>query len=287
MTISIAHLGPTGTYSEAAAIAYANWLTRTTGESCLLCPYANIAQTLQAVADQQTNLGVVPIENSIQGSVAVTLDTLWKLDSLQIQKALILPVSHALISTSPTLLDLKTIYSHPQALAQCRQWLDQHLPSVQLVATNSTTEALENLPQNPHAAAISSQRAAQLYQLPILVADINDYPDNCTRFWVVGLAPTHHGSHLSLAFSTAANVPGALMKPLQVFAERNINMSRIESRPTKRSLGEYLFFIDLEGSQADESLQSALAELPQHTAILKILGNYSAFTIRQGEMIEV
>ncbi|MCW6037911.1 prephenate dehydratase [Spirulina subsalsa FACHB-351] len=286
MTISIAHLGPTGTYSEAAAIAYAHWLTRTTGQSCLLCPYANIAQTLQAVADQQTLLGVVPIENSIQGSVAVTLDTLWKLDTLQIQKALILPVSHALISISSNLADIKTVYSHPQALAQCRQWLDQHLPLVQLIATNSTTEALENLPQNPHAAAISSQRAAQLYQLPILVADINDYPDNCTRFWVVGLTPTHQGSHLSLAFSTAANVPGALMKPLQVFAERNINMSRIESRPTKRSLGEYLFFIDLEGSQADEPLQSALAELPQHTAILKILGNYSVFTIRQGEIIE-
>src|SRR5689334_12321004 len=121
MAVSIAHLGPAGTNAEAAALLYANWLEQETGQQPCLCSYPSIAQSIQAVAQNQADLAVVPVENSIEGSVTVTLDTLWQLDALQIQQALILPIDHALISQAETIETIKTIYSHPQALAQCQQ----------------------------------------------------------------------------------------------------------------------------------------------------------------------
>lgn len=279
MSISIGHLGPPGTYTEAAALAYVRTLARETGDEPLLSPYPSIAQTLQSVAQGQANLAVVPVENSIEGSVTVTLDMLWQLDTLQIQQALVLPIRHALLSRASTIEAIQTVYSHPQALAQCQGWLEKFLPSVQLVPTNSTTEALQHLDTDYTAGVITSQRAAQLYHLPVLASALNDYPDNCTRFWVVGKQSSTGGSHTSLAFSTPANVPGSLVKPLQVFASRGINMSRIESRPTKRSLGEYLFFVDLEADASQASAQAALSELTSHTEILKIFGSYSVLPI--------
>jgi prephenate dehydratase len=280
MTISIAHLGPTGTNAETAALAYASWLTQEKGQESLLCPYPSIAQTLRAVNDQQVDLAVVPVENSTEGSVAITLDMLWELDRLQIQQELILPISNALLSHGTTLTEIHTVYSHPQALAQCQKWLEKFLPSVQIIPTNSTTEAVRQISQDPQSGAIAAPRASKLYHVPILAADINDYPDNCTRFWVVGLTPTAKGSRTSLAFSVPANLPGALVKPLQVFANRGINLSHIESRPTKRSLGEYLFFIDLEASATEASTQEALGELSTHIEILKIFGSYEVLPIQ-------
>ncbi|MDJ0795996.1 MAG: prephenate dehydratase [Calothrix sp. MO_167.B12] len=288
MTISIAHLGPPGTYAEQAAITYSNWLTQVTGENALLCPHSTIAQTLRAVAGGQVSLAVVPVENSIEGSVSVTLDTLWQLDNLRIQLALVMPITHTLISCAANLEDIKTVYSHPQALAQCQKWLEGFLPTAQLIPSNSTTEALELLKNNATVAAISSQRAAQLHNLPILYIGINDYPENCTRFWVVSQnhqtnaheTLKHPASHTSLAFSVPANVPGALVKPLQVFANIGINLSRIESRPTKRSLGEYLFFIDLEADSASATMNSALAELSTHTEVMKLFGSYHVMSIK-------
>lgn len=285
MSISIAHLGPPGTNTETAALAYVRTLAKETGSESLLCPYPSIAQTLQSVAQGQTHLAVVPVENSIEGSVTTTLDTLWQLDTLQIQQALVLPIRHALLSRASSLEAIQTIYSHPQALAQCQGWLEKFLPSVQLVPTNSTTEPLQYLDKDYTAGVITSQRAAQLYNLPILASAINDYPDNCTRFWVVGKQPSPGGSHTSLAFSLPANIPGALVKPLQVFASRGINMSRIESRPTKRSLGEYLFFIDLEADSSQASVQAAFSELASYTEILKILGNYSVLPIDSASVL--
>ncbi|MDB9315851.1 prephenate dehydratase [Spirulina sp. CS-785/01] len=286
MSLSIAHLGPTGTYTETAALAYANWLQVTQGEDYFLCPYPTIAQTLEAVAYEQAHLAVVPVENSIQGSVAMTLDMLWQLDQLQIQQALVLPIAHVLLSRAAHFDQIKTVFSHPQALAQCQRWLNQQLPTVQQVASNSTTEALRYLDQDNTTAAIASERAAQLYQLPILAQNINDYPENCTRFWVLGLQPTQAGHYISLAFSVSQNIPGALVKPLQIFAERSINMSRIESRPTKRSLGEYLFYIELEGSQTDKKVHNALTKLPKYAEVLKIFGNYHLFPIQSGKVID-
>ncbi|MFN6537692.1 MAG: prephenate dehydratase [Nostoc sp. EkiNYC01] len=287
MTISIAHLGPPGTYSEQAAVFYVNWLGKNTGVEAILCPYPSISQSLHAVADGQAHLAVVPVENSIEGSVTMTLDTLWQLDNLQIQLALVLPIVHTLISCATSLDKIKTVYSHPQALAQCQGWLERFLPTIQIIANNSTTEALQQLEQDPTTAAIASSRAAQLYNLPILASGINDYPENFTRFWVVSQGEANAGSqkskpdasHTSLAFSVPANVPGALVKPLQIFAQLGINLSRIESRPTKRSLGEYLFFIDVEADAKETQMQSALAELSIYTEILRILGTYNVLPV--------
>ncbi len=286
MSMAIAHLGPSGTYTEAAALAYVRGLARETGSESLLCPYPSISQTLNSVAQGQAQLAVVPVENSIEGSVATTLDRLWQLDTLQIQQALVLPIRHTLLSRASTLEAIQTVYSHPQALAQCQGWLEKFLPLVQLVSTNSTTEALQYLDKDYRVGAIASERAAQLYNLPILASGINDYPDNCTRFWVLGNQSSPGGSHTSLAFSLPANVPGALVKPLQVFASRGINMSRIESRPTKRSLGEYLFFIDLQADASVASVQAALSELASHTEILKIFGSYGVLPIDSPEVSE-
>ncbi len=279
MSISIGYLGPPGTYAEAATLTYVRQLEKETGSQPLLCPYPSIAQTLQSVAQEQVHLAVVPVENSIEGSVTTTLDMLWQLNTLQIQQALVLPIRHALLSRASALEAIQTVYSHPQALAQCQGWLEKFLPSAQLIPTSSTTEALQYLDADHKLGVITSQRAAQLYNLPILASAINDYPDNYTRFWVMGKQSSAGGSHTSLAFSTPANVPGSLAKPLQVFASRGINLSRIESRPTKRSLGEYLFFIDLEADASQESVQTALSELAPHTEILKIFGSYSVLAI--------
>ncbi len=281
--ISIAHLGPPGTYAEQAALRYVSWLTKNTETEASLSPYPSIFKTLYSVAKGQADLAVVPVENSIQGGVTVTLDTLWQLDNLQIQLALVVPITHALISCSQSLDSIKTVYSHPQALAQCQKWLENFLGEVQLVSTNSTTEALQNLESDKAAAAISSLRAAQLYNLPVLANGINDYPENRTRFWVVSQpnnSPNHEilsntAFYTSLAFSVPANLPGVLVKPLQVFADQNINLSKIESRPTKRYLGEYLFFMDLEADVSSTKMQSALAELSSYTEILKIFGSYN------------
>jgi prephenate dehydratase len=281
MTVLIAHLGPTGTYAESAALACAQWLSARITASIQLQPFPSIPQTLRSVANGATQFAVVPVENSIEGSVTVTLDTLWQIDELRVQQALVLPISHALISQAPTISQIQVVYSHPQALAQCQKWLETFAPSAQLVPTNSTTEALRHLEDNPTTGAIASQRAAQLYQLPILAHPINDHPDNCTRFWVLSLEPIATGSHTSIAFSLPANVPGALLKPLQIFAHRGINMSRIESRPTKRSLGEYLFFIDIEASSNAESVQSALKELQDCTETLKVYGSYDVTLLNQ------
>lgn len=280
MNQSIAYLGPAGTYSEAAALAYLNQQSVKFSGECSLCPYPTIAQTLRAVAEGEVSLAVVPVENSIEGSVATTLDTIWQLDQLQIQQALLLPIAHALLARTSNYEGIKTVYSHPQALGQCQHWLEKSLPAVKLIATNSTTEAVQQLDQDEFGGAIASMRAAELYQVPVLAYPINDRPDNCTRFWVVSLQPSQEGTHTSLAFSLPKNIPGALVKPLQVFAERGINMSRIESRPTKRAIGEYLFFIDIEADAEDPLVHSALDELNACTETLKIFGRYPVIFIK-------
>lgn len=273
MTVSIAHLGPSGTYAEAAALLYSAWLNGQTQQEITLCPYPSIAQTIQAVAQGQADLAVVPVENSIEGSVTTTLDTLWQCDQVQIQQALVMAIANAFITRAETINMVETVYSHPQPLAQCRQWLEKFLPAAQIISTNSTTEALQYL-DDARAGAIASERAAQIYQLPVLACPINDHPDNCTRFWILGLQPSPGGACTSLAF-TVHDVPGALLQPLQVFAKQNINLSKIESRPTKKSLGDYLFFVDLEADARQASVQAALAELADQTETLKIFGSYN------------
>ena len=227
-----------------------------------------------AATDLEVDLAIVPVENSIEGSVAVTLDTLWQLETLQIQQALVLPIRHTLITHAETLEQIGSIYSHPQALGQCQQWISQHCPNVTLIPTRSTTESLEHLEASSTAAAIASEWAASLYQMPILAHHINDRPDNCTKFWILAQQASSQGSHTSLAFSLPVNEPGALLRPLEIFAEANINLSRIESRPTKRSLGEYLFFLDLEASLDSSHTQQTLDQLRRCTEKLKLFGSY-------------
>ncbi len=282
MTVKIAHLGPTGTYAEAAALAYAQM--QLSGADFCLQPYPNIPQTLRAVMNGETQIAILPVENSIEGSVVMTADILWllwtdnEIQRFQIQQALVLSISHALISIATDLAEIKTVYSHPQALSQCQEWLQTHLPAAECIALNSTTAALVDLHTQPQTAAISSVRAANLYDLPVLVHPINDYPDNQTKFWAISLQPERGGNVASLAFSLSENTPGGLVKALRVFADRGLNLSRIESRPSKRSLGEYVFFIDIETDNYIK-LKSALADLIDRVETFKYFGRYPTISI--------
>jgi prephenate dehydratase len=266
----IAHLGPTGTHAETAALAYA----KSVDSATKLVPYNTIAQAIEAVANRKADLAVVPVENSIEGSVTMTLDALWRLDNLQIQQALVLPIEHQLITVAQSLDQIQTVYSHPQALSQCQEWLGKHLPQAQRIPSNSTTEILSQLPDLGTAAGISSPSAAKLYNLPILVADIGDRLENRTRFWVLGHQPAITGSHTSLAMTLSANAPGALLAVLAKFAAAQINLSRIESRPTKRSLGEYLFFMDLEADGSNPKVAKILTEITGIVEQIKLFGSY-------------
>ena len=271
---SIAHLGPTGSYSELAAAHYARWLKTYRNKASILKSYSTITKAIQAAATGETDTAIVPVENSIGWSVRDTLDMMWELDSLNIQNNLVIPIHHALLSQAANVDDITTVYSHPQALTQCQKWLAANLPNAVQVATSSTTEALPRLSSDTAIAAISPLWAAKLYGVPSLAAPINDNPDNATRFWILSRCPAHHGSHTSLAFRLPDNSPGALLKPLQLFATQGINMSRIESRPTKLALGDYRFFIDVEASLDDPNTQAALQLLKNCTKSLKIFGSY-------------
>jgi prephenate dehydratase len=270
MTITIAHLGPTGTYAELAALTYA----KTLDSPNHLTAYATIAQTLQALASGAVDRAIVPVENSVEGGVTMTMDTLWQLDNLQIQQALLLPIRHALLSYATSPEAITVVHSHPQALAQCQQWLANNTILAKTQPANSTTEILPKLIANPDWGAIASTRAAELYKLPILACPINDYPENCTRFLVLGNEVALGGTHTSLAFSMPTNRPGILLKMLQIIADRHINLSRIESRPTKRSMGEYVFFLDLEADIRHAETKATIADLTSHAETLKLFGSY-------------
>jgi prephenate dehydratase len=283
MSVKIAHLGPTGTYAEAAALAYAQ--TELAEADFCLQPYPNIARTLMAVASAEATLAIVPVENSIEGGVTMTADTIWQLsETLQIQQAIVLPIHHALISIATDLSQIEKVYSHPQALSQCQEWLQQYLPHAAQIADSSTTAALTTLSTQSRAAAISSVRAANLYNLPVLVQPINDRPDNQTKFWAISLQPAVSGNCTSIAFSLRSNAPGGLMTALGFFANRGLNLSRIESRPSKRSLGDYLFFIDIETDLHNyRELRSAKADLDAYAETVKNFGSYYTKTIAIGE----
>lgn len=281
MNLSLAYLGPTGTNSETAALAYSSWLKDNQQQDSTLCPYPSIALALQSVAKGAIAQAVVPIENSIEGSVTVVLDALWHMDNLQVHQELTIPISHGLLSYATSLEGIEAVYSHPQALAQCQKWLESFLPQAQLIPTKSTTEGIKLLADDLTAAAVSAPRAAEIYQVPLLKPDIKDSPDNCTRFWIISSDESNLGSHFSLGFSLPQNAPGALVKALEIFARRDINLSKIESRPSKRSLGEYVFFIDLEGNSQDPNIKEALTELSSCTEVLKIFGNYSKLDINK------
>lgn len=279
---SIAYLGPAGTYTELAALTYCQLCDISDFQ---LCSHPTIPQALKAVATGEIELAIVPVENSTQGSVTMTLDSLWQLEGLQIQQALVLPVRHALISRAQSLAQVQVVYSHPQSLAQCQNWLQKYLTHAQLIPVNSNTEKMADLSQNLFLAAIASANTAKLYDLPILAFPINDFGDNSTRFWVLRLGNSlgnlttgtaqNVGGHTSVAFTTKLNEPGSLFKPLEVFAKRHINLTRIESRPSRRSHNPYIFFIDIESPITE--VEDAIAELKGFTETLKIFGSYDIY----------
>ncbi|NJN30747.1 MAG: prephenate dehydratase [Synechococcales cyanobacterium RM1_1_8] len=292
MAISIAHLGPAGTYAEMAAMVFAQagYLDPAPPPSDppLYLPCPTIAQALLRVAEDQADWAVVPVENSVEGSVPMTLDTVWHHPELQIHQAMVLPIDHAFLSHGPDFDGIEAVYSHPQALAQCQGWLDAHMPEVERVAVNSTAQAVQLLAGEPKRGAIASLRAAKLYAVPVLDYPINDQAGNCTRFWAVSCQPAPGGSQTSIAFSVHQGTsPGVLVQALQRFAQSGISMSRIESRPTKLIMGDYRFFVDLEGNAKHEPLQGVLADLQRHSSSYQLLGSYETLNLDSAALAQL
>jgi prephenate dehydratase len=254
----LAFLGPFGTYGEQAAQRLAVLAGLPEPE---LVPQQGIRAVIQSIASGDCQAAVVPVENSVEGGVTACLDALWEHRELTVDRALVLPIRHALVG-SGSMEAISEVLSHPQALAQCSQWLAQHLPGALQLPTSSTAEAARMVRGSRFRAAIASREAAAEHGLEVMAYPINDVPGNCTRFLLLRRgSPAMEGPMASLAFSLRANRPGALLEALGCFARHGLNMSRIESRPSKREMGEYLFFVDLDLPELAGPLHHALAEL--------------------------
>lgn len=266
-----AFLGPAGTYGEQAARQLAELEGIANPE---LVPQLGIRAVVQALAQGACDAAVVPVENSVEGGVTACLDALWEHPDLTVARALVLPIRHALLGSGP-IEGVSEVLSHPQALAQCSQWLSEHLPQALQLPTSSTAEAARMVAGSRFRAAIASRQAAAEHGLQELAYPINDVPGNCTRFLLLRRgARAQEGPMASLAFSLHSNQPGALLKALGCFAHRDLNMSRIESRPSKREMGEYIFFVDLELPGDAKGLEAALTELEPLCEHLALFGAY-------------
>jgi len=270
----LAHLGPSGTYTEAAAIDY--------DASAELVAVATVAATVAAVEQGEADAAVCAIENALEGPVAETLAILQHENPmLMIAAEIVIAIRHALVG--PPGLDLndaRIVYSHPQALAQCRQHLTKLVPPAQPVAALSTAAAIEAAAAEPNALAISNARAAELYSAHIYDPDISDQPNNQTRFIVLTAEDAERSGDdkTSLVFTMAHDRPGSLVEVLQPFANRTINMTKIESRPTGLQLGTYYFFVDVQGHRSDPEIAVAIEEARPHTQWLHVLGSYPRWT---------
>tara|TARA_Y100001968_G_scaffold332624_1_gene391533 strand:- start:2210 stop:3052 length:843 start_codon:yes stop_codon:yes gene_type:complete len=243
MNTKLAYLGPQGTYAEKAAI---NLVQLEKLDQTTFIPCKNLLSVIEHLAKKLCDLAVVPIENSVEGGVTASLDGLWSHPNLFIKRAIVLPIRHSLIS-SGELEEISEVLSHPQALAQCSGWLSKHLPNALLLPTNSTAEAVRMVAGSRFRGAIASRSAKEGENLKELAFPINDVYGNRTRFILLQREKTQqHGNLASIAFSLHKNSPGALLEALSCISKLGLNMSRIESRPSKRELGEYVFFIDIE-----------------------------------------
>ena len=243
MRKQVAYLGPEGTYAEKAAHILSKLANY---DSPIFVPCKGLHSVIKSIAYKNCDAAVVPIENSVEGGVSATLDALWKFSNIYISNAIVLPIKHALIS-SGEIKDISEVLSHPQALAQCSEWLLENLPDAILLPTNSTSEAVNMVKGSSFRAAIGSKSLIEIQGLNELAFPINDVPGNCTRF--VLLTEKRYSSKAniaSFAFSLLSNSPGALLKALSYIGELGFNMSKIESRPSKRELGEYIIYIDVE-----------------------------------------
>jgi prephenate dehydratase len=273
----VGFLGPEGTFTEQALLSQPDLA------ACELVALPSIPDVLTAVDSGEVDLGFIGIENSIEGAVTVTVDALAFEHDLFIQREVVLGVQVNLLAPSGVGLgDIRRVLSMPVATAQCRQFLHRELPGVESVAVSSTAEAARLVAgeeHDGHTAAIAPSVAAKLYGLDVVANDIEDHPDNATRFVVVAKsgipAPTGHDKTSIVVFQRA-NRPGSLLAILQEFAARSIDLTKLESRPTKKGLGHYCFVIDLEGHVGDELVADCLRDLKSKVADVKFLGSYPA-----------
>lgn len=271
-SLSVAYLGPQGTFSQEAALKHFGSLTPTV--SC-----ASIDEVFRQVETAAVGYGVVPVENSTEGAIGRTLDLLLSTPA-RVCGEVMLPVRQCLMSKARRRTDIRKVYSHTQSLAQCQQWLARNLPQAERIAVVSNAEAAQLAARDRHAAAIASKTAAALYGLRLLASNIEDEAKNTTRFLVIaaaGAAPSGKDK-TSLILSTR-NAPGAIHELLTPLAANQVSMTRLESRPARTGLWEYVFYVDIEGHAQDANVARALAELERKASFLKNLGSYPAAVI--------
>jgi len=266
--LKVAYLGPEGTYTQAAVL-------KAFGESVTARPSAAIDEIFRDVETGNADYGVVPVENSLGGIVSHTLDEL-ALTSLRICGEVTLPIHHCLLSNEPSLEAITKVYSHQQSFAQCRKWLDSRLPKAEREVVSSNARAVLDA-RDKGGAAIAGQQTAKLYGMNILASNIEDDPNNTTRFLIIGKhdpAPTSDDV-TSIVLTAQRNAPGALFRLLQPFARENLDLTRIESRPVKgAAVRDYYFFIDFKGHALETRVQAVLDEVRAASAFFKILGSY-------------
>lgn len=265
--ITVAYLGPPATHTHLACFEYF-------GSSVQTQPKESIQEVFEAVEKGKTTYGVVPIENSTEGSVHQTLDRLIE-SEVMICGEVMIRVSHHLLSQSGKSEDVRKITSHPSALEQCRRWLRKSFAHVEVADAASTAKAAQMAAEDPKTAAIASSLAGPLYGLKVVESRVEDYPNNYTRFLVVGLRtnPKTGRDKTSILFSIS-HAPGSLYRALKPFSEKGINLTKIESRPVKNRPWEYVFFLDFEGHATDEAIREVMVELEQNARFLKLLGSY-------------
>jgi prephenate dehydratase len=276
--MKLAYLGPPGTFTEEALFACPE------AKGAEAVPMTTVPEVLHSVERGAIPRGIVPIENSIEGSVNITLDTLaFDTHACVIQREIVLPIRHALMAPRGVALgSIRGVLSHPHATAQCREYLARALPGVEVHAANSTAEAAREVASRSSAdgpwAAIGTQLAASLYGLEIIDPDIEDRPENTTRFILVGrdMPPPTGSDKTSVVCFIEKDRPGSLLAILHEFSDRGINLTKLESRPTKARLGEYCFFIDMEGHASDAQIGHALTSLRTKILEVKVLGSYPA-----------
>ncbi len=270
-------LGPAGTWSEEALLA------RTGLTTADAVPLPSVPDVILAVSKGELDQGIVPLENALEGSISVTLDYLaFEVENIFIVREIDHPIRQKLIVKAPLQLsEIEKVISLPHALAQCRRFLRDSLPGVETAAAGSTAEAVKMVSESPEKwAAIGSQLAADIYGCAVLEEDIADRPENETRFALLRAEPAAQdlsGSYkTSIVCTIAHDQPGSLLQILQEFSNRYVNLTKIESRPSKKGLGDYVFFIDVEGRQADPPVAAALKCLECKLARVKLLGSYPA-----------
>lgn len=267
--LKVAFLGPEGTFTQAAVLNHF-------GHSVRGLPLTSIDEVFHEVEAASADFGVVPIENSTEGTVNHTLDR-FIASPLTICGEVELRIHHSIMGKMSSLGRIVRICSHPQALAQCRVWLDEHLPDVERVPVSSNAEGARRARDEQGTAAIAGETAAEVYGLKILAAEIEDRPDNTTRFFVLGrklFTPSGEDRTTLLVSIGHTDSPGALQRLLQPLADHRVSMTRIESRPSHKKKWDYVFFIDIEGHADDEHVAKALAELKKRASLFRILGSY-------------